>query len=100
MNLHEVHKWFGTINLMRNLMKTVLYATAVFAFLATPVLASSPCDADLKAVDAALISAKLDPVSLKKVQDLRAQGGKAATENKAGDCLKTIAEAKKMLGVK
>jgi hypothetical protein len=81
-------------------MKTVLYATVALAFLASPVLAAGPCDADLKAVDAALISAKLDPASLKKVQDLRALGAKAATENKPADCLKTIGEAKKMLGVK
>jgi hypothetical protein len=81
-------------------MKTVILAAAVFGLLTSPVLASSPCDADLKAVDAALISAKLDPASLKKVQDLRAQGAKAATDNKPGDCLKTIAEAKKLLGVK
>ncbi len=81
-------------------MRTVLFAAAAFALLASPALAAGPCDADLKAVDAALISAKLDPASLKKVQDLRAQGAKAATDNKPGDCLKTIAEAKKLLGVK
>ena len=81
-------------------MKTILAATAVLAFLVSPALAASPCDPDLKAVDAALLSAKLDPASLKKVQDLRAQGAKAATENKPGECLKTVGEAKKLLGVK
>ena len=81
-------------------MKTVIAAATVFGFLVSPVLASGPCDADLKAVDAALISAKLDPANLKKVQDLRTQGAKAATDNKPGDCLKTLAEAKRLLGVK
>ena len=81
-------------------MKTVFYAAAAFAILVSPALAAGLCDADLKAVDAALISAKLDPANMKKVQDLRAQSGKAATDNKPGDCLKTIAEAKKLLGVK
>ena len=81
-------------------MKTMLSAAAAVALLAGPAFAAGPCDADLKAVDAALISAKLDPVSLKKVQDLRAQGGKAATDNKPVDCLKAAAEAKKLLGVK
>lgn len=81
-------------------MKTVLYAAAAFGLLVSPALAAGPCDADLKAVDAALISAKLDAANMKKVQDLRAQSGKAATDNKPGDCLKTIAEAKKILGVK
>lgn len=81
-------------------MKTVFYAAVAFGLLATPALAASACDADIKAVDAALISAKLDPANLKKVQDLRAQGAKAATDNKPGDCLKTMAEAKKVLGVK
>lgn len=80
-------------------MKTVLFASTALVLLAAPAFAN-PCEADLKAVDAALISAKLDPASLKKVQELRAQGGKAATDNKPGDCLKTIAEAKKLLGVK
>ena len=81
-------------------MKTMLTVAAALTLMAAPAFAASPCDADLKAVDAALISAKLDPVSLKKVQDLRAQGGKAATDNKPSDCLKTMAEAKKLLGVK
>ena len=81
-------------------MKTVLLASAALAIMGLPALAAGPCDAELKAVDAALISAKLDAASLKKVQDLRTQGGKAAAENKAAECLKTIAEAKKLLGVK
>ena len=80
-------------------MKSVLSIAATLAFLATPALAG-PCDADIKAVDAALISAKLDAASLKKVQDLRSAGSKAATDNKPADCLKTMAEAKKLLGVK
>ena len=81
-------------------MKIVLLAAAAFGLIASPALAAGPCDADLKSVDAALISAKLDPASMKKVQDLRAQSAKAAADNKPGDCLKTIAEAKKLLGVK
>ena len=81
-------------------MKTLLLAMAAVTLLAAPAFAAGACDADIKAVDAALISAKLDPGSLKKVQDLRAQGAKAATENKAADCLKTMAEAKRLLGVK
>ena len=81
-------------------MKTILSAAVVLGLLAAPALAAGPCDADIKAVDAALISAKLDPASLKKVQDLRATGAKSATDNKPGDCLKTMAEAKRLLGVK
>lgn len=81
-------------------MKTIFLAAIAATLIATPAMAASPCDADLRAVDAALITAKLDPAVLKKVQDLRALGTRAATENKPGECLKAIAEAKKVLGVK
>ncbi len=80
---------------------------APFLFAAVVGLASAPafaqgnaCAPDIKAVDAALISAKLDAAVLKKVQDLRAQGDKASKENKPADCLKAMGEAKKLLGVK
>ena len=85
---------------MKTTMIKVLGMTAMLGMVSSHAVAASPCDADLKAVDAALISAKLDPASLKKVQDLRSQSAKAATDNKTADCLKTIAEAKKLLGVK
>jgi hypothetical protein len=84
---------------MSMLLKTVLCTAAALLYLAAPAQANA-CAADLKAVDAALVSAKLDPASLKKVQDLRALGEKAVADNKPADCLKTIGEAKKMLGLK
>ena len=79
--------------------KKVALSTAATLMLASPAFAN-PCAAELKAVDAALVSVKLDPVNLKKVQDLRAQGAKASVDNKPADCLKTTAEAKRLLGVK
>jgi hypothetical protein len=80
-------------------MKTILSALLATIVLAAPALAN-PCAGDLKAVDAALLTAKLAPADLKKVQDLRAAGEKASKENKPGDCLKAVGEAKKLLGVK
>jgi hypothetical protein len=82
-----------------NQMRTLLLAAAGVALLTGPALAN-PCAAEIKAVDAALLSAKLAPADMKKVQDLKAQGEKAVKDNKTADCLKAMGEAKKLLGVK
>lgn len=84
---------------MTTKFKTILSAVAVSACLMGPALADA-CAPELKAVDAALLSAKLDAANLKKVQELRALGAKASDEKKPADCLKSLAEAKRLLGVK
>ena len=70
------------------------------SILATPTLAQGTCAADMKSVEAALLTAKLDAGTRKKVDELRSAGETAQKSNKVGDCLKAMGEAKKLLGVK
>lgn len=77
--------------------KTLLIAVAGM-FLAGPAVASQ-CPKDMAAVDAALPAAQLSEADKTKVMELRAQGEE---QHKAGDhaaSVKTLAEAKKMLGI-
>ena len=80
-------------------MKKMILLVALGLALVGPAAADT-CPADIKAVDAALTTAKLSPADLKKVQDLRAAADKADKDKKPADCLKAIGEAKRLLGVK
>ena len=80
-------------------MKKLVLAVIATLALTAPALANV-CAAEIKTVDAALVTAKLSPADAKKIQDLKALGDKATKENKPGDCLKAMGEAKKVLGVK
>ncbi len=79
---------------------TMLAATAVIA-LATPAFAGSGhCDADLKAVDAAMATAKLGDADMATVKAALAKGEELHKAGKEEDCEKSLAGAQKLLGIK
>lgn len=82
-------------------MKLTALAAIAAMTLATPVLASGGhCDADMKAVDAALAKAKLSDADMAKVKAARAKADALHKANKEEDCEKSLADAQKLLGVK
>lgn len=79
-------------------MKKSLMIGALIAGFATPALAFS-CPKDMAAIDAALPTAKLSEADKAKVTELRKTG---EAQHNAGDhasSVKTLAEAKKILGI-
>lgn len=79
------------------LRKGLLTATLAL-FMAGPAFASQ-CPNNMAAIDAALPNAQLSEADKTKVMSLRAKGG---TQHKSGDhasSMKTLAQAKKMLGI-
>ncbi len=77
-------------------MKTLLAAV----LLSVAALASAHnCPNEMKAIDAALQTSKLSGAQLEKVKALRAEGEKAHKEGKHGESMKSLGEAKKMLGL-
>lgn len=79
---------------------TVLAAIAVTA-LATPAFAGAGhCDADLKAVDAAMAAAKLSDADMATVKAARAKGEEMHKAGKEEECEKSLAGAQKLLGIK
>jgi hypothetical protein len=80
--------------------RTVLAALAAMV-LATPALAAGGhCDADIKAVDAAMSKAKLSDPDMAKVKAARAKADGLHKANKEEECEKSLAEAQKLLGIK
>lgn len=77
---------------MKKLIATVLLCAAPLAF-------AHNCPNEMKAIDAALPSAKLAAADLDKVKALRAEGEKAHKEGKHTESMKALGEAKKMLGI-
>jgi len=79
-------------------MKPILVAAALIAFSA-PAFAHN-CPNEIKAVDAALTTASIDPAKKAQAQKLRAD---ADTAHKAGNhaaSMKASGEAKALLGIK
>ena len=78
-------------------MKQMFFALSAAAMLATPALAQS-CGDNLKAFDAALAAAEIEPDAKAQLQDMRAQAADlcaAGNEEEANDVL---SEANAMLG--
>ena len=57
------------------------------------------CPADMKAIDAALPSAKLSAEQMAEVKKLRAEGEVLHKEKKHQESVDTLAKAKKILGI-
>ena len=79
-------------------MKKSLMIAALVVGFATPAFASS-CPIHMAAIDAALPTAKLSDADKAKVMELRKTG---EDQHKAGDhdsSVKTLTEAKKILGI-
>ena len=82
-------------------MKLIVLAAVAAMVLGTPVLAAGGhCDADLKAVDAAISKAKLSDADMAKVKAARAKADTLHKGGKEEECEKSLAEAQKLLGIK
>lgn len=75
-----------------------LLLTAVLATASGLALANS-CPADMKAIDAKMGAAKLSDADMAKVKKLRADGEASHKAGKHDESMKTLAEAKKLLGM-
>ncbi|MBX9588224.1 MAG: hypothetical protein K2X43_02895 [Hyphomonadaceae bacterium] len=79
---------------------TVLLAVAATALAMPALAAGGHCDADLKAVDAAISKAKLSDADMTKVKAARTKADQLHKAGKEEDCEKSLAEAQKLLGIK
>ncbi len=75
-----------------------LLLTAVLATASGLALANS-CPAEMKAIDAKMSTAKLSDADAAKVKKLRADGEASHKAGKHDESMKSLAEAKKMLGI-
>lgn len=78
-------------------MKKLIIAGALLA--SSSLAFAHGCPAEMKAIDAKLPTAKLAPADMTKVKDLRAKGEQLHKDGKHADSMKTLGEAKKMLGI-
>lgn len=73
---------------------------AMSALVAAPLAGANNCPNEMKAIDAKLSSASgLSAADMKKVKELRAEGEKFHKEGKHDQSMKSLQEAKKMLGI-
>jgi len=73
---------------------------AVSALVFTPLAGANNCPNEMKAIDAKLNSASsLNAADMKKVKELRADGEKFHKEGKHDQSMKSLQEAKKLLGI-
>ncbi len=79
-------------------MKRIALLTALI-FSSGVALAGS-CPKEMKAIDAALPSAKLSPAQMEEVKKLRADGEAAHKAGKHDDSMAALGKAKGILGVK
>ena len=81
-------------------MKLTLAAAVAAIVLATPALAAGGhCDEDLKAIDAAMATAKLSDADMAKVNTARAKAEELHEAGKEEDCEKSLAGVQKLLGI-
>lgn len=78
-------------------MKTLLIA-AVLSSAAGLALANA-CPSHMKAIDAKLPTAKLSEADMAKVKKLRADGEASHKAGKHDESMKSLAEARKLLGI-
>jgi len=72
---------------------------ATLAVFAVPAFANS-CPKEMRAIDAALPSAKLSAAQKSEVQKLRADGEKLHKEGKHSESMAALGKAKGILGIK
>ena len=77
--------------------KSLLLAVAL-AFASSTAFASG-CPKEMKAIDDALPAAKLDAAKMSEVKKLRADGEAQHKAGKHDDAMKSLGEAKKILGL-
>ena len=71
---------------------------AVFALASTSVFAAR-CPMEMKAIDAAMKTAKLDDKKMGEVKKLRAEGEKLHSAGKHAESVEALDKAKKILGI-
>ncbi len=79
---------------------TVLAAIVVTALAGSAVAGSGHCDADMKAVETAMASAKLSDADMATVKATLAKGEEMHKAGKEEECEKSLAGAQKLLGIK
>ena len=67
--------------------------------LASSAASALNCPDDIKAIDAALVKARLSTYKHAEVQMLRKEGERLQKENKHQEACETLAKAKKILGI-
>lgn len=79
-------------------MKKVLIGVSLLA--AASLSWAHGCPGEMKAIDAKMATApKLSEADMSKVKKLRADGEQQHKDGKHADSMKTLAEAKKLLGI-
>lgn len=82
-------------------MRRILMAAIATTVLAVAAFAESGhCDADLKAIDAAMSTAKLSDADMATVKAARSKGEELHKAGKEEECEKSLADAQKLLGIK
>ena len=80
------------------MMKRVIIAAIATAAMSVAAEAGR-CPGDMARIDAALKSAMLSPADKTKVIQLRAKGAKLHASGRHGESIRTLARAKKILGI-
>ncbi|MSQ05071.1 MAG: hypothetical protein EXR40_03665 [Nitrosomonadaceae bacterium] len=78
-------------------MRKVISGLILIAF--SGVVLAGNCPNELKTIDAKLSAVKLAPEQMMKIKDLRNKGAQEHMDGKHGDSMKSLGEAKKMLGI-
>lgn len=78
-------------------LRSIIVAMALA--LASGTVFASSCPKEMKAIDAALPTAKLSETQMKEVKQLRADGEKLHKEGKHSESMAALGKAKKMLGM-
>ena len=80
-------------------MKFRSIVVAVSLALASGVAFANSCPKEMKAIDAALPTAKLSEKQMSEVKKLRADGEKLHKDGKHSDSMAALGKAKKILGI-
>ena len=78
-------------------VRSIIVATALA--LASSAAFASSCPKEMKAIDAAMPTAKLSAAQMDEVKKLRADGEQLHKDGKHGDSMAALGKAKKMLGI-
>ena len=80
-------------------MKISSIVVALSLALASGGAFASQCPKEMKAIDAALPSAKLSAAQMTEVKKLRADGEQLHNDKKHAESMETLGKAKKILGI-
>ena len=79
---------------------SLVVALAASLAMASGAALAGSCPKEMKAIDAALPTAKLDAAKMSEVNKLRADGEALHKDGKHGDSMAALGKAKSILGVK